>query len=184
MAMIDYSAKDRGNAWIQSYSGGQIWPLDLTADQVVLEDIAHALSLKCRFTGHCEKFYSIAQHSVLVASLVPPEWKREALLHDAAEYILPDIATPIKPFFPQLKKLEDRVEKIIGVRFGLKPKPWDACVKLADKQLVMEEHYQNMKPAPGPWGFDVPRAHVTVIPMSPTAAEQSFLERCVEYGII
>ena len=63
--------------WIQVHSGGKFWPLDPRADEVRIGDIAHALSLICRFTGHTKSFYSVAQHSVLVAQTVK-RWLEEA----------------------------------------------------------------------------------------------------------
>lgn len=67
----------RHGDWIQVHSGGQFWPLDPRADEVKITDIAHALSLICRFTGHTKEFYSVAQHSVLVARTVL-RWLDEA----------------------------------------------------------------------------------------------------------
>ena len=56
--------------WIQVYTGGQFWPLDPRPEEIHIEDIAHALALTCRFTGHCREFYSVAQHSLLVSYYV------------------------------------------------------------------------------------------------------------------
>lgn len=83
-------------SWIQTFTGKKVFPLAMTTDMVDIKDIAHALSLKCRFTGHCRTFYSVAEHSMRVAELVRPELKLAALLHDAAEAYLPDFARPIK----------------------------------------------------------------------------------------
>lgn len=83
-------------SWIQTFTGKKVFPFAMTPDQVCIEDIAHALALKCRFTGHCKRFYSIAEHSVRVSWLVRPEVQLAALLHDAAEAYLPDFARPLK----------------------------------------------------------------------------------------
>lgn len=63
--------------WIQVHSGGKFWPLDPRGEEVRIDDMAHALSLICRFTGHTKDFYSVAQHSVLVAWTVK-RWLKEA----------------------------------------------------------------------------------------------------------
>jgi len=60
----------RNGDWIQTFSGLQFWPLDPRPDEINIEDIAHALSLQCRFGGHCNRFYSVADHSIHVSMLV------------------------------------------------------------------------------------------------------------------
>jgi len=105
-------------AWITTYTGLKFHFLDLTSDEICIEDIAHALSLKCRYNGHCRTFYSVAQHSLLVATLAPG-YRLEALLHDAAEAYLPDIPRPIKYQFPALKQLEDKILSVILRKFGI-----------------------------------------------------------------
>ena len=79
-----------------TYSGRRFWPLEPRPQDVDIEDIAHAMSMKCRFTGHAEGFISVAEHSVNVARFLPPKLRLHGLLHDAAEAYLPDIARPIK----------------------------------------------------------------------------------------
>src|SRR5579862_5085028 len=89
------------DSWIQTYTGRKFWPLDPRSWDVCLEDVAHALAVKCRYGGHCRGFYSVAQHSVLVSQLLA-EWKadiwtvRWGLLHDANEAYSADVVRPIK----------------------------------------------------------------------------------------
>lgn len=85
--------------WIATYTGRQFWPLAPRAVDVAIEDIAHALANKCRFTGHTRRFYSVAQHSVHVSHHVDAAGGVGAgwgLLHDGAEAYLPDVASPVK----------------------------------------------------------------------------------------
>lgn len=84
------------NDWIQTYTGKKFFPLHPHQNEYVIEDIAHALSMKCRFAGHCNAFYSVAEHSVKVSRIVAPESQLWGLLHDAAEAYLPDVCQPIK----------------------------------------------------------------------------------------
>lgn len=66
----------RHGDWMQTYSGRKFWPVDPRPEEVFIEDIAHALSMICRFGGHSLVFYSVAQHSVLVARNLKREHKR------------------------------------------------------------------------------------------------------------
>src|SRR5258708_302056 len=89
--------KDRRGNWMQTYTGRAYWPADPRAEDVCIEDIAHALSLLCRYTGHCKRFYSVAEHSILISQVVPPEYAFFGLMHDAQEAYINDLARPIKP---------------------------------------------------------------------------------------
>ena len=101
---------------------------------ITIEDIAHALSNLCRFTGHCSQFYSVASHSILVSRLLDgsPLEKMQALLHDAPEAYLNDLSSPLKAFIGgQYMEEHERLEKIIAHRFDL-PSLMTPGVKLAD----------------------------------------------------
>ena len=60
----------RGGGWLQTWSGRMFWPLDPRDDEVDICDIAHALAHQCRFGGHCRRFYSVAEHCVLLSHAV------------------------------------------------------------------------------------------------------------------
>ena len=70
------SIQPRCGDWIQTFTGRQFWPLDPHVDEIYIEDIAHSLSMQCRFTGHSLRFYSVAEHSVLVSYAVPAATQR------------------------------------------------------------------------------------------------------------
>jgi hypothetical protein len=79
-------------SWIQTVSGRQFWPLAPKAEDVDIGDIAHALAMKCRYSGHTQKFYSVAEHSVHISlALLRDGWNPTTalwgLLHDAAEAV-------------------------------------------------------------------------------------------------
>jgi len=76
-------------------SSGRAYPF-ATPGPIPIEVIARSLSRICRFGGHLREFYSVAQHSYLVASLVAPELRAHALLHDAGEVVIGDIVSPLK----------------------------------------------------------------------------------------
>ncbi len=101
--------------WIQTYSGRQFWPLEPRAEDVAVEDIAHALSLLCRYGGHSSRFYSVAEHCVLVSH----KCGLHGLLHDAAEAYLLDIPRPVKALMPEYKWAEERVIVAIYEALGV-----------------------------------------------------------------
>jgi len=74
--------------WVNTYTGKHFHYLDPQPEEIDIIDIAHSLSLTCRYGGHCKQFYSVGDHSIRVAEIVPDELKLRALLHDAAEAYL------------------------------------------------------------------------------------------------
>lgn len=129
--------------WIATFTGRRHYFLDPHPSEIVIEDIAHALSMICRYGGHCRTFYSVAEHSVRVAeamllgrfgdlNYVPIE-VLFALLHDASEAYLGDLVHPLKVILkrpdpknpheihydplPNYGRLEHRLEEIIYLKF-------------------------------------------------------------------
>lgn len=89
----------RRGTWMQTYSGGKYWPLSPRAEDVMIADIAIGLARECRYGKQSTRFYSVAEHSVIVSLLVEeiePAFAREALLHDCDEGMLPDMPRPVK----------------------------------------------------------------------------------------
>ncbi len=151
---LDTDALIAGNVgvpgWITMFSGHRFYPLEPKASDVYIIDIAHALARKCRFTGHTRDFYSVAEHCVRVAEMLPQRWKLRGLLHDGSEYVLPDVAAPIKvlPEFQWFRALEDRVQTAIYERFGLDgDDPPD--VKYCDLILCATEKRDLLVPVEG-----------------------------------
>ena len=101
-------------------------------------EVGYALSNLCRFTGHVEEFYSVAQHSVLVSLIVPQHLAYEGLMHDCAEAFVGDVSAPLKRLLPQYKEIERAVEMAIFPRLGLSyPSPIE--VKRADLVALATE---------------------------------------------
>lgn len=160
--------------WIQTAMGRQFWPMDPRPDEVFLDDIAHALSMLCRFGGHCLRFYSVAEHSVLMARAAAPAVKRWALLHDASEAYLVDVPRPLKPFLIGYDKAEAKIMTAVAFRFNLHL-GLPAQVKALDRAILMDEQLQNMAPAPVPWSTDVEPLGIELQYWSPDRARAEFL---------
>ncbi|MBK9446299.1 MAG: phosphohydrolase [Betaproteobacteria bacterium] len=110
---------DLRTIYVSTHLGHRFYPLAPSIDDVAIEDIAHGLAFQCRFNGQTQHFYSVAQHSLMVASLVPRRLALAALLHDAAEAYLGDMVKPLKNLFPEFSRIETEVMAIIGARFGV-----------------------------------------------------------------
>ena len=143
-----------------------------------IKDIAHALSNICRFTGHTEGFYSVAQHSVLVSHIVPQEHALAALLHDGSEAYLGDVSNPLKSLLPDYRHLEARVERALLARFGL-TYPQPRSIKQADLRLLATERRDLMLEQRVRWPMldNVTPVIGTIRPMLPQEAEQWFIDR-------
>ncbi len=152
---------------------------DPESTPISVEDIAHALSHLCRFTGHCRGFYSVAQHAVLVSHLVPPELAFAALHHDDVEAVMGDMSSPLKRLMPEYKALEHRIEAAILAQFGL-PGAMPPEVKHADLVALRTEQRDLMHIAGGLWpslqGIEPSDQH-RLQPMEPEAARRAYLNR-------
>jgi len=175
----DYRASLRGQP-MQVYSGGLFHPLDPRREEIFLQDIMHALSNLCRFGGHVPKFYSVAQHSILVSQVVPPEFAREGLLHDAAEAYLGDLIRPLKHVLPAYTEAEERMQAVIADRFGLLY-PFPPEVGEGDN-VVLATEKRDLLPA-ADWGWMPEPLEEVIRPMTPNEAGLAFRDRCLTLGV-
>jgi hypothetical protein len=130
-----------------TYTGRQFRPLAPRVEDIVIEDIAHALSNICRFTGHVRHFYSVAQHSIYVARSLPRSLQLWGLLHDAGEAYLCDVATPVKNQLIGYRAAEEDLMKAVALKFGL-DWPQHPEVKAADRLMFYRERDQLMPAHP------------------------------------
>lgn len=171
---MDTAMAPRGGDWMQTFTGRQFWPEDPRAGDVNIRDIAHALSMQCRYAGHCLRFYSVAEHCVLLAEAIPEE-KLWALLHDASEAYLVDVPRPVKPSLKGYKGLEDDIMSVIAERFELAG-DIPSIVKDYDFRMLVDEKVQNMRDSliwPSIEGLKP--VGVTLRFWTPDEAEEAFL---------
>ncbi len=182
-------SQEKRLATIATFSGRLVAPFYLTPEDVSLEDIAHALSNKCRFTGHSREFYSVAQHSVIVAKtavkLLPKHSSKSVknmirlwgVLHDGDEAYTPDFPTPLKvlPEFKFLKELGIKIRMTIMKKYGL-PLIEPEEVQLADKIVLATEKRDLMNnPINGSWAVKLPDPlDKIIVPLSPKKAKRYF----------
>lgn len=184
LTIFDPLSKLNGR-WFITISGKRVSVEDPRPEDICLRDIAHALSHICRFGGHVKRFYSVAEHSVLVSRLVPRQWARQGLLHDTMEAYIGDVISPLKALLPEYKKIEAKWEAVLAQRFGL-PEHLDPSVKQADLvALVTEQRDLTVTPNDGLpdlatiLGIE-PADHHVCEAWSPDLAYTKFLTRFAE----
>lgn len=170
---------------IQTFSGRRVNPFSPDPAQIVVADIAHALANQCRFGGHSRSFYSVAQHSCLLADLVAAEGGEAsdqlwALLHDAAEAYLVDLPHPLKhrsTLGERFRAVEGTLQTVIVERFGLPPHP-PPYLKAIDRALLAAEKAALLSPT---WEWPelegVEPVALAIDPWPPERAEQELLTR-------
>ena len=141
-------------AWQRMLSGRRLDLLDPTPMDIEVEDIAHGLAFVARWNGqtHGDWPYSVAEHSLLVEQIYgrlgdsPAKWRLAALLHDAPEYVIGDMISPVKAAVgPGYGELDLRLTAAVHLRFGLPaalPVTVKKAIKVADKVSAWLEAVQ------------------------------------------
>jgi hypothetical protein len=174
-----------GARYFRTHTGRHVHPLDPKPDEISIFDVARSLSQTCRFLGHTDAFYSVAQHSVLVSQHVPREDALWGLLHDASEAYLCDLPAPIKrdPQMAIYRIAEDRLMVAVCERYGLRPE-MPPSVMRADRVLLATE-FRDVTTMDDPeWirnecGVE-PLFDYHIASWAPAYAESMFLERFEE----
>jgi uncharacterized protein len=142
-------------AWQRMLSGRRLDLLDPAPLDIEIEDIAHGLAFVARWNGQTKGDwpYSVAEHSLLVEEIfartnpgADRRWRLAALLHDAPEYVIGDMISPVKAAVgPGYGALDDRLTAAVHLRFGLPatlPSPIKKAIKQADKVSAWLEAVQ------------------------------------------
>jgi hypothetical protein len=171
---------------ISTHSGGRFDFLDPAIDEILLEDVAHALAHTNRYGGHAGT-YSVAQHCVLLSRwlgrefLWSPDTARDALMHDATEAYSGDIPAPLKALIPAFASLEDNLDDVMARRFDVRPLRDSPDVLRADRRIIVDEMIALMGKTKA--DFSHRPLGVNIEPWSPSTAKHLFLERADALGI-
>lgn len=180
---------DVNNAWIETYTGKKFYLLAPRIQDVDIRDIAHSSAMLCRWTGHCKRHYSIAQHSYYCSLIGPENEALHRLLHDASESYMGDMNRPLKHYTPAgsiYRKQEKEVQGTIYQAFGLDViEP--PSVHVADNQMLYAEKSQLMTSlrwdidwTSGQGAENLGESKVVIERWSPDTAEKMFLSRFEE----
>lgn len=189
--------------WMQTYTGKQFFPLSPRAEDIDPVDIAHSLSMQCRYNGHVDFFYSVAEHCILMSEWIEAEYSDIelalwALLHDATEAYVGDMVRPLKLSLPIFSAIEDKVMVEVADKFALDlrfdPAGWEvdmhypplpkvtmpAQVKAADTRILLTERAALMSThfPPRPWAMEeMEPLPVSIHAWAPHEAERAYLDR-------
>lgn len=166
-------------SYISTYTGKHFDFINISADDICIEDIAQGLSNECRFAGQIDSFYSVAQHSVYVSLIVPPEYALEALLHDASEAYCKDIPSPLKALLPEYKAIEKNVQKIICYKWDM-PRAISPAVHYADLTMLATERRDLEVDRDNQWPLldGIPSSDlININPLLPIQARAMFIHR-------
>lgn len=144
--------------WIQTYTDKKVYPLEPDVESICIEDIAHSLSLICRFNGHCSRFYSVAEHSLWCLRIARDMGLDYAtrlwvLMHDASETYLHDITRPLKKFIIDYDIWEANM--IVAIRHALDLPPFTERISrdihIIDNIMLATER-RDLFTNPAVWG--------------------------------
>lgn len=165
--------------WIQTFSGIRMYPLDPRPNEIWIADIAHHLSMQCRYAGAGKRFYCTAEHSVHLTYFTRRDSRLAALLHDGGEAYLPDMVRPTKRSFPEYTAAEEKIRRMIFEMHDLDPE-MPADVVEVDDRICADEKAQNLSPCE--WKHNPEPLGVTLQFWSPEEAEARFVARYTELG--
>lgn len=176
-------------SFMKTSQGNKFFPSEPHKTTFDIKDIAHALSNLCRFGGHTKRFYSVAQHSLLVADIVKswggsPDAELWALMHDSTEAYMIDLPTPIKATMPIYAEREHELMALITNSFDLpnhgEHTQLPSIVKLADAVALVTEARQLMRDGLKDWSERQQRiaSHpIRIVSLIPAEAKRAFLAR-------
>lgn len=179
----------RKGDYIETYTGQAFYPFDPvpTEIEIKIKDIAHSLSMQCRFNGHTKVFYSVAQHCVNIVKLMredgcSPEQIFAGLLHDASEAYITDVPKPIKPYLNNYREIENTLQSMIYQKYGLNTVDHDLIKKYDDICLNIEG--STIMPNVKYWAKEDSHRVIDLAEYKPSEVKVAFLQLFGFYRIM
>ncbi len=177
--------------WLETMKGSVFRYDKISCNKILIEDIAQALSMQCRYNGLTTRFYSVAEHCKLLANYahyklgLSPQICLTILLHDASETYMGDMVGPLKQMFPKFKEMENKIDALVAKTFGT-IYPFPDIVKELDSRICVDEHKQAFPYSTKTWGFDhLEPLNISLDFSSPSKAHGAFVNAFdFFYGII
>ena len=172
-------------SWMSTWSGKRVDIAKPRMQDIDIRDVAHHLSLLCRFNGACSYHYSVAQHSLLVASILPPHLQFWGLLHDGPEAYYGDIIRPFKhkDIMKPVRDMLHAFDTVFYRRFGLLTDEerylgLPPAVRRADEAVCLAEGLAMMTNGTDGWKLKLARepAVVVIIQQEPESMERAFVD--------
>jgi len=156
MCSLPEQNEDRG-PWIATLSGIRFYIREMNLCDIPLDDMAHALSMNCRYNGHISRHYSVAEHSLIISEILElwgasRDVQLQGLLHDISEVFVPDIPRPFKGEITGFKEYEDALLHEASLEFDFMY-PFDERVLWLDRNIVRNEA-EALFPNPPEWTKD------------------------------
>ncbi len=160
------------NAWIATFTGLRLNPFDPDPEMINIDDIAHGLSLTCRYAGQCKKFYSVAEHSIRLTRLVPEELRPVALMHDSAEAYMLDLPSLIKRVMPGYQAAEHNLLSVIFAKYDIDIQLLTRFLK--EEYVLLATECRDLVTNTDGWFLPEPPLDKPIEPWTPRTAEVLF----------
>ena len=166
----------KGN-WMLTASGKMFYPFDPDPEDIDITDIAGGLAKCCRWSGQCNGFFSVAQHSIIVSGTCSPPNALWGLMHDAPEAYVNDLVTPIKKDINVYNELEDIILTAIAKKFELTLPIPDEVHQVDALVTATESHYLMRDTPEMKKAFPQVIADLDIYPWEWQRAQAEFLMR-------
>lgn len=145
------------SCWIQLEGGSHYdFSAPFVSPRITIDSIAHSLARLCRFNGHTNEFYSVAEHSVRCSYLVEPELELIAFAHDWHESLVGDVTSPLKRMLPGFEVIDRMARMHVSVSMGVDIVDLDPRVIHADLQMLSTEKRDLLDPIDLDWDLKLP----------------------------